>query len=147
MQYQSGRIGRVVVARFDDGEDVLESIRKISRDEGIRAAAIYLVGGIKGGRFVTGPETEAQRPPKPVWDSLSESHESLSFGTLFYEGEEPKIHIHGAFGKHNNVKLGCLREKSETFLILEAIIMEIEGVNAVRELDPSVGLPILTLKR
>ena len=75
-------------------------------------------------------------PPVPMWRELGESHEILGVGTIFYQGDEPKVHLHGAFGKRDNVKVGCLREKAETFLVLEAVIVEIEGVNAVRELDP-----------
>ena len=41
------------------------------------------------------------------------------------------------------VKAGCLREMSETFLVLEAIIMEIEGVDARREIDPAIGMALL----
>jgi predicted DNA-binding protein with PD1-like motif len=41
------------------------------------------------------------------------------------------------------VRTGCLRGESETFLVLEAVIMEIQGVTAKRELDPSVGLAML----
>jgi len=100
---------------------------------------------MKGGSFVVGPQDETTMPPKPVWRGLGESHEILAFGTIFYEGEEPKIHMHGAFGKGDSVKVGCLRKDSETFLILEAVIMELEGINATRELDPSVGLPLLKL--
>jgi len=31
MKYQTGRVGRVVVARFDDGDDVLKGIGDISK--------------------------------------------------------------------------------------------------------------------
>lgn len=144
MKYQTGKPGRIVVARFDDGDDVLGGIADISKKENIRAAVIYLVGGMKGGSFVVGPEDETM-PPKPMWRSLKESHEILAFGTIFYEGDEPKVHMHGAYGKGDSVKVGCLRKDSETFLILEAVIMELEGINAVRELDPNVGLALLKL--
>ncbi len=40
----------------------------------------------------------------------------------------------------NMVKVGCLRADSETFLVLEAVITEIEGVTARRELDPISGM-------
>ena len=144
MKYQTGKIGKVVVARFDDGDDVLKGIADISKKESIRSGVVYLVGGLKGGSFVVGPKDETM-PPKPNWRQLGESHETLAFGTIFYEGEEPRIHLHGAFGKGDSVKVGCLRKDSETFLILEAVIMELEGINAVRELDPNVGLPLLKL--
>ena len=144
MKYQIGNAGRVVVARFEDGEDVIENIQKIAKDEDIRAAVFYLIGGLKKGRMVVGPEKE-QLPPEPVWRQVDESHELLGIGTVFYEADEPKIHLHGAFGKRDSVKVGCLRGQSETFLVLEAVIMEIQGVVATRELDPASGLTLLKL--
>jgi predicted DNA-binding protein with PD1-like motif len=144
MKYQIGKTGRVVVARFEDGEDVLGNLAKISKDEGIRAAVVYLIGGVKKGRVVVGPEKE-ELPPQPVWRQIDESHEIIAIGTIFYEADEPKIHLHGAFGKRDVAKVGCLRGDSETFLVLEAVIMELKGINAVRELDPSSGLSLLKL--
>ena len=142
MNYQVGSAGRVVVAKFSDGEDILEGLVKIAGDENIKAAVLWLVGGIKKGRAVVGPEDE-ELPPKPLWYEVNESHEILATGTIFYEGDTPKVHLHGAFGKRDTVRTACLRGESETFLVLEAIIMEIKGVTARRELDPSVGLPLL----
>ncbi len=43
------------------------------------------------------------------------------------------------------VKVGCLRENSETFLVLEAVVIEVEGVTARRELDPVSGMVLLNL--
>jgi predicted DNA-binding protein with PD1-like motif len=43
------------------------------------------------------------------------------------------------------VKVGCLREVSKTFLVLEAVIIEIEGISARRKFDPSSGLSLLEL--
>ncbi len=145
MKYQIGKTGRVAVARFDDGEDVLGGIVKLAKDEKIKAGVVYLVGGMKGGKFVVGPEEEDARPPKPTWREMTESHEVLAFGTIFWEGQEPRVHLHGAFGKRDEVRVGCLRKDSEAFLIIEAVIMEIEGVDAERVMDPSVGLPLLQL--
>lgn len=142
MKYQTGETGRIVVARFEDGDNVLQGLAEIAKKENIRAAVLYLVGGMKHGRFVVGPESE-ELPPKPVWRELSESHEIVGLGTIFWQGEEPKIHFHGTYAKHDSVKAGCMRENAETFLVLEAIIMEIKGVNAVRELDPLSGMVLL----
>ncbi|GAB4423308.1 MAG: DNA-binding protein [Thermodesulfovibrionales bacterium] len=144
MQYQVGQTGRVVVARFEDKEDVLGNLGSIVKKEGIRAAAFYLVGGMREGRIVVGPERD-EIPPTPIWRELGESHEIVGFGTIFYQGNEPKVHFHGAFGKRDMVKVGCMREKAETFLVLEAVIIEIEGVKATREPDPVSGLTLLRL--
>lgn len=144
MRYQVGRTGRVVVSRFEDNEDVLGNLVGIAKKENIRAAAFYLVGGMREAKIVVGPEKEVL-PPVPVWRELGESHETVGFGTIFWEGEEPKVHFHGAFGKKDSVKVGCVREKSATFLVLEAVIIEITGVDAVREVDASTGLSLLKL--
>ena len=144
MKYQIGKTGRVVVARFEDREDVLGNLVQIAKEEKIRAAAFYLVGGMREARIVVGPEKE-EIPPTPVWRELGESHEVMGFGTIFYEGNEPKVHFHGAFGKKDMVKMGCMREKTETFLVLEAVVIELEGITAVREFDPVSGLTLLKL--
>ena len=99
---------------------------------------------MREGRIVVGPETD-EFPPKPVWKTLGESHEVAGLGTIFWQNDEPKIHFHGAFGKKDMVKVGCLREKSETFLVLEAVIIEMDGITAKRELDPVSGMVLLKL--
>jgi uncharacterized protein len=89
MEYRVGRPGRVVVARFSDGEDVLAGLVDIVRNEQIKAAAFSLVGGMKGGRYVVGPEGD-EMPPRPVWRELSDNHEALGFGTIFWMDTEPR---------------------------------------------------------
>ena len=83
MKYQVGKIGRVVVARFEDREDVLGNLGSIVKKEGISAASFYLVGGMREGKIVVGPEKD-EIPPTPVWRELGESHEVVGFGTIFY---------------------------------------------------------------
>ena len=144
MKYQAGELGRVIVARFDDGDNVLDGLNDVVRKENLRAGVLYLIGGMKKGRFVVGPEAESM-PPVPVWRELDESHEIVGIGTVFWQGEEPKIHFHGTYAKRDKVLAGCMRQNAETFLVLEVIIMEIKGVNAVRELDPVSGLALLKI--
>lgn len=144
MKYQTGRMGRIIVARFEDGEDLIEGIKDISRKEDIRSGVIYLLGGMREGRLVVGPE-EDRMPPLPVWKNLEDTHEVLGMGTIFREGREPSIHVHGAFGRKDSVKVGCLREKASTFLVVETVIIEMQGINAVREVDPVSGMALLKL--
>ena len=144
MQYQIGKPGRIVVARFSDGDDVLGGIGRICRSEDIRAACFNVVGGMKGGRYVVGPETE-EMPPIKVWRELQESHEAVGFGTVFWDKEQPKVHFHGAYGKWDSVKAGCLREGSEAFLVLEVVITEILDVDIIRELDPASNMVLMKM--
>ena len=144
MKYQVGRPGRIIVARFEDREDVLGNLVEIAKKEGIKAGVFQIVGGMREGSIVVGPEKD-EFPPTPVWKDLGESHEVVGFGTIFWQAGEPKIHFHGAFGKRDMVKVGCLRENSETFLVLEAVITELEGITARRELDPVSNMVLLKL--
>lgn len=144
MKYRVGNIGKVVVAKFEDGEDVLKNVIHIIKKEKILAAVLYLVGGMREGKFVVGAESDTL-PPVPMWRELGESHEVVGFGTVFYQGEEPKVHLHGAFGKGDAVKVGCLREKTKTFLVLEVVILELCGIDAVREFDPALGMSLLKI--
>lgn len=144
MNYQVGRPGRIIVMRFEDRDDIIASLIELAKKEQVRAAAVYLVGGMREGSIVVGPDKD-EFPPTPVWKKLGESHEVTGFGTIFWEGDEPKVHFHGAFGKKDMVKVGCLRKDAETFLVLEAVIIEIDGVTARRELDPVSGMVLLKL--
>jgi predicted DNA-binding protein with PD1-like motif len=144
MKYQVGGVGRCIVARFEDGEPILDSLIDIAKKEEIKAAIVYLVGGVTEATIVVGPDKE-ELPPNPVWRTLTESHEAAAIGTIFWEGNEPKVHIHGSFGKRDMVKVGCVREKANAFLVLEAVILEITGVKAVRELDSKSNMVLLKL--
>ncbi len=144
MKYQIGRVGRIIVSRFEDKEDVINNLIEIAKKENVKNAVFYLIGGVKKGRVVVGPERD-ELPPEPIWNDIDESHELLGIGTIFYQDEDPKVHFHGAFGKRDKVKVGCLRGISETFLVIESVMIEIDGINARRELDPLSGLTLLKL--
>ncbi|HNY70836.1 MAG TPA: DNA-binding protein [Syntrophorhabdus sp.] len=144
MKYQVGEMGRIVVARFEDGDEIIQGLSDIAKKEDLRAAVFYLVGGIKEGRIVVGPEKDVF-PPTPVWKVLNESHESAGVGTIFWYGNEPRIHFHGVYGKHDMVKTGCLRELARAFIVMEAVIIEIKGINAVRDLDPRSQMVLLKM--
>jgi predicted DNA-binding protein with PD1-like motif len=146
MKYQVGEIGRIVLARFEDGEEILGNLADIARKENIRASVFYLLGGITDARIVVGPDNDKLRPPKPAWKEIMESHETLGIGTIFWYQDEPRIHFHGAYGKFDSVKAGCLRDKGKTFIVMEAIIVEIKGVDAVRDLDSVTDMVLLKLQ-
>jgi len=145
MKYRSGSPGRIFIVRFEDEDDVLKGIEQVVVENEVRAAYVVLVGGMKAGDFVVGPEDETM-PPKPMWRKLAESHETLAIGTIFWDEEKPRVHLHGAFGKADSVKVGCLRQDSKAFLVLEAIITEIEGVEIRRTLDPGSGMVLLSME-
>lgn len=144
MQYRAGSIGRVFVVRFQDTEDVINGIESLAKKESIGSAVLYLIGGMRQGKVVVGPERD-EIPPKPIWRDFTEPHEVLAIGTIFNSESGPKLHLHGAYARGDSVKVGCLRELSEAFLVLEAVVLEVNGIDAKREFDPASGLTLLRL--
>lgn len=142
MKYQKGNIGRVFIVKFDDGESPLEKLKEMAKSEGIYSAIFWLIGGLRKGRFVAGPIDE-EMPPKPIWKEITGNNEILAIGTIFWFKEEPRIHLHGVYGREDKVKMGCLREEAEVFLILEAVVMEISHVNVKREFNEKSKMILL----
>jgi len=58
MEYAVGRVGRVVVARLFEGEDLHACIDKIAREAQIRCATVLITGGFRSAAVVVGPEQE-----------------------------------------------------------------------------------------
>ena len=132
------------MARFEDGEDFLGSLVELAKKEDIRSAVFFLVGGVKGGRMVLGPKGP-EMPPEPVWDEITGESEMIGNGTIFWEADTPRVHLHAAAGRGDSVKVGCLRQESRTFLVLEAVVLEVLDIHASREPDPASGLSLLKL--
>ncbi len=145
MKYQVGEVGRVILAHFEDGDEIISNLTGIIRKEDLKACVFYLLGGIAEGRIVVGPAQDDVRPPEPTWREIVESHETLAIGTAFWYNDEPRVHIHGTYGKFDSVRTGCLRDEAKTFLIMEAVIIELKGINAVRDLDPVIKMALLKL--
>ena len=146
MKYQVGGVGKIIIARFEEGEEILKNLADIVRKEKIKASIFYLLGGITDARIIVGPADDQACPPEPAWREIIESHETFGIGTIFWYKNEPRIHFHGAYGKFDSVKAGCLRDKGKTFIVMEAIIVEIKGVNAVRDLDSVTNMVLLKIQ-
>ncbi len=131
MEYRTGKVGRVIVIRFDHEDDFLKDLLHVIKKEKIFSGWFQILGGMKKADVVIGPKKPVM-PPEPIWHEVQEARETLGLGTIFWEGEEPKIHLHAAMGDHGNTLTCCVRKGTLVYLILEVIICEIEGLNADR---------------
>lgn len=138
MEYAKGRIGRVFTVRMDHGDDLILELIKLAELEKIESAVFVLLGALKEGKLVTGPE-ENRRPPVPIWSAFDDVHEIIGIGDIFLEEGRPKIHLHAGTGREDSVEIGCLRGESEVFMVVEVFIFEIEGIAAERVLDAKQG--------
>jgi len=141
MEYAVGKTDRVIVIRLSEGESLYESVQSVARKENIKSAAVLITGGFRKADVV-------EEKPKivPNFKEFAGPGEVLGVGTIYWDDEGPKMHIHTAIGKGDEVTVGCPRGGASTFLVLEVIIIEIEGINAARKLDPESGVKLLKLE-
>ncbi|MBO8158486.1 DUF296 domain-containing protein [Thermosyntropha sp.] len=144
MKYQEGKIGRIFVIKFEHGDDVLQEIVKLAESKNISAALVFMLGALKSGQLVVGPN-ECVIPPEGISFKFEDGREILALGTLFKdENRKPSLHIHTAAGREEKVRVGCLRADAEVYLTVEAVILELDGLKAARLFDPDMQLKLLT---
>ncbi len=145
MNYSVGHTGRVILVRLDEDEDVLSTLEALARKERIRNGLFFIIGNLKKGNLVSGAKRE-KIPILPLWNHFKKNHEILGIGTIFQMNGLPKIHLHAALGRGKKSQMGCLRDKSNVFLISEIIIFELLGLEALREKDGRTNLHLLKIK-
>jgi predicted DNA-binding protein with PD1-like motif len=139
MQYSEGKVGRVFTVRIDDGKDFLQEIQQFVTSMGIQCGTIQFLGAVRSARLVTGPK-EPVIPPSPHREEILGGWELLGFATIYPGDEAPSIHLHTAAGRGMHSLTGCLRDRAEVYLVIEAIITEFTGITAKRILDEKTGV-------
>ncbi len=138
MEYATGNIGRVFTVRIDHGDGLILELIRLSELEHIESAVFILLGALKEGKLIVGPK-ENMRPPEPIWSGFTDTHDVLGIGNIFVEDGKPKIHLHVGAGRQDSVKLGCLRDENEVFMVVEVFIFELERISAKRKIDIKQG--------
>jgi predicted DNA-binding protein with PD1-like motif len=144
VDYAEGSFGRVFLLKFEDKDDLLTGLKEVAVREKVRAAVVTLLGGMRSGGVVSGPR-EPIVPPEPMWMNFNDGREVLGMGTLFWNGDEPVLHLHGAIVRDEKATVGCIRKNGTVYLVVEAVMAEISGVNARKEQDPKTGMVALKL--
>jgi len=93
MEYAVGKTGRVIVMRLSEGESLYDSVQSVARTENIKSAAVLITGGFRRADVVVGPKEEK---PKivPNFKQFTGPGEVLGVGTIYWDDEGPKMHIH-----------------------------------------------------
>jgi hypothetical protein len=144
MQYSQGRLGRIFLVKFENKDDVLRSLEGFVNKERIKSAVLVFLGAFRRGQLVTGPK-KAVVPPEPNWKPFSDGWEVMGVGTVFSGRKGPQIHMHAAMGKKDRALTGCVRKKVEVFMVIEAVVFELKGIRARKEIDPKTGLNLLRM--
>jgi predicted DNA-binding protein with PD1-like motif len=139
-----GKIGRVFVVRLEDADVLPACLEKFAAEKSIKCGQVVLVGGIGGGQVVAGPRQPDEMPPDPAYMPVKGAHEVVGVGIIAPDKSgKPILHIHASLGRGDNVITGCLRPGVITWLVAEAIIYEITGVNPQRLPDEKSGFDSL----
>jgi predicted DNA-binding protein with PD1-like motif len=142
MRYTQCNLGRVFVLKFEHGEDFLKGLTEFVRKEDIRAGIIHFLGALEGAEIVVGPE-KPEIPPTPMWRTFKDGREVVGLGTIFWKGDEPKVHVHSSIGRGEEINLGCIRKEARIYLTIEAVIFELTGAVIKRQLDEKTRLDLL----
>jgi predicted DNA-binding protein with PD1-like motif len=145
MNYRAGTIGKILLARFDHGEQIVPALVDLCSKEGVLSGWFFLFGALTAGSMVTGPR-EARLPPEPVWTEFPQPHEIVGMGSVAEKDGVPSIHLHASLGRGKEVLTGCIRKEGEVFLIVEALVLQMAGLSASRKPDPPSGLELLSVE-
>ncbi|OHB50068.1 MAG: hypothetical protein A2Y10_14045 [Planctomycetes bacterium GWF2_41_51] len=145
MEYAVGKAGRVIAARLFEGENLYDSIESIALKEQIKCASVLITGGIRKADVVVGPKVEKPKLEANFFNFQGPG-ETLGVGTIYWEDDKPKLHLHAGIGRGDTHIVGCPRGGASIFLILEVTIIEIAGIDASREADAETGLRLLRIK-
>lgn len=133
------------MARFDHGESVVPAIKELCRREKVAAGWFFLIGAVTKGAMVTGPEEETL-PPVPVWNRFDLPREIVGMGSVATVDGEPSIHLHAALGRGTETMTGCLRGEGEAYIVVEAMLLEMTGVDMTRAFDEKTGMGLLAFE-
>ncbi|OGP72114.1 MAG: DNA-binding protein [Deltaproteobacteria bacterium RBG_13_58_19] len=149
MQYGVGTLGRIFVLRLEEGERLPDVIEAFAREQGLREALVFYLGGAQdGSRLVVGPEENRGDAIVPMVHILKGIQEVVGVGTLFpNDAGAPILHLHAATGREGNATVGCTRAGVEVWLVGEVVILEILGSEGCRRKDPKSGLQLLQLPK
>jgi len=147
MKVSEGRLGRVFMIRLEEGDVIPSCLEHFAGEKGVSVGYVLLVGGIGDGEVVVGPRDSRAKEPEPMYLPVDGAHEVVGVG-IIAPGEDgkPVLHIHGALGRSGQTMTGCLRPGVKTWLVGEAIMYEILGVDAKRILDEESNLVLLKIK-
>ena len=144
MEYGIGSVGRVALIKFSQDEDIMVGIEGICEKEKIISAIFYIFGGINSADIVSGPASETF-PLDPIISRITKKSEILGIGTVFISEGSPKIHLHAAVSKGDDIKMGCIRGIAKSFLVSEVVLLELVGIDAKRIRDEASGFNLLNI--
>lgn len=130
------RFGNSIIARFDKGEEILESLKKVADAENIKLASVSALGAVNN--FTVGVYKVDEK--KYYSNSFKGWFEIVSLtGTITTKDGEYYAHLHMSCGDENGAVFGGHLNRAVISATCEMVITVIDGT-VERELSADVGL-------
>ncbi len=138
---RSAAEGDSVMVRLEDGEDLLEAMKKASWEHGVDSGAVVFgIGQLKDFElgYFNGHEYERR--------TFSEPYELIALHGTIVLYTEPPMHLHAALSRRDFVLIGGHVFKATVATVGEVMIEKFTRIKMGREVDRKDGLKKLTLQ-
>ena len=142
MKSKETTVGRVIVAKIEPNEDIIDAIKELIKKHTIKSGLLNVIGALK--QFTIGYfdiETKEYN-----FKTFDEDIELIScMGNIAFKDNEPIIHLHVSVGKEDySIIGGHLSQPSIVSVTAEVYIYEITQT-ITRANDPQFDLSLLDL--
>jgi predicted DNA-binding protein with PD1-like motif len=150
MKTAKGKVKNVYAVRLEAGEDVIEGIKKVCEQYGIKHGVIVSgIGSLSKASFFD----PTPLPGKPgcygygAAIKMEGGIELISLSGVICEDDEKNVslHIHGAFADgEGNSYAGHLTDGNHVLITVELIIEEFENIFMARKFDAEKGMMLFS---
>lgn len=142
MKSKEFKIGRVIVAKLEDREDILDSIIKLVKKHKVRSGLVNVIGACK--KFTIGYfNKDSKEHQFKTFDTFVEMTSCM--GSITQKDGEPIVHLHINFGTGDfSIIGGHLGQPSIISVTGEVLIYEFKPA-IERANDPKWNLSLLGL--
>jgi len=133
MKSKEFKIGRVIIAKLECGDDILDSVMKLSKEHRVISGLINVIGACK--KFTIGYfNIDNKKYQFKTYDTPVEMTSCM--GSITQKDGEPIVHLHLTLGMDDySIIGGHLRQPTIISVTGEVLIYEFEPV-LERKVDP-----------
>lgn len=127
----SRKEGNLIVFRFEDGKDVIESLKRVTKEHNIQSGIILSgIGMLRNFEISFYSREKAGY----VTNKFNEPVELLSLsGNISLRNDETFFHLHVALAKEDTTALGGHLKKAMVHNTLEGVIVKLSEIKLTRD--------------
>ncbi len=127
----SGKEGNLIVFRFEDGEDVMESLKGVAEEHRIQSGVILCGIGMLRDFEIS---FYSREKVSYVTHKFKEPVELLSFsGNISIRNSETVFHLHVALAREDNSAIGGHLKNATVHNTIEGVIVKLSQIKLTRD--------------